>query len=155
MASPEVLDVLYNCELFGQLDEHEIEKIADIAEVETYAEGESILNQGDLCDKLYVIAQGHVFLERSVDLGTRQGTAIIGLLGTGRALDCWPSLLEESHALLSSAVCRRPTKVIAIKGVALREMLLQNPQLGFKVLERLCCILRDRIQAAFGAMENL
>lgn len=155
MASSEILDVLCNCELFGQLDTHEIEKIVAIAEVEAYAAGESILNQGDLCDKLYVIAQGHVFLERSIDLGTRKGTAIIGLLGKGRALGCWPTLLGQTHALLSSAVCRKPTKVIAIGGFALREIILENPQLGFRVLERLCCILRDRIQAAFGAMENL
>jgi hypothetical protein len=34
-------------------------------------------------------------------------------------------------------------------------MMLQDLDLGFKVLERLCFILRDRIHSAFGALENV
>jgi hypothetical protein len=37
----------------------------------------------------------------------------------------------------------------------LREMMLDNFQLGFKILERLCFILRNRIRGAYGAMENI
>ncbi|UCG99798.1 MAG: cyclic nucleotide-binding domain-containing protein [Deltaproteobacteria bacterium] len=155
MGSSEIVDVLGNCELFRGLNRDEIEKIARLAHIEMYEAGENILNQGDFGDRLYIIAEGHVFLERSIDLGTRKGNAIISLLGRGRALGCWSTLLGEAHTLLSSAICRKPTKVVVIKGLALREMMLDNFQLGFKVLERLCFILRDRIQGAYGAMENI
>jgi CRP/FNR family cyclic AMP-dependent transcriptional regulator len=155
MGSSEIVDVLGNCELFRGLNRDEIEKIARLAHIEMYEAGENILNQGDFGDRLYIIAEGHVFLERSIDLGTRKGNAIISLLGRGRALGCWSTLLGEAHALLSSAICRKPTKVVVIKGLAIREMMLDNFQLGFKVLERLCFILRDRIQGAYGAMENI
>lgn len=151
----EIMDVLENCELFRGLDRKEIEKIASLCHVEMYEAGENILNQGDFGENLYIIAEGHVFLERSIDLGTRKGNAIISLLGKGRALGCWSTLLGETHTLLSSAKCRKPTKVVVIRGPALREMMLGNYQLGLKVLERLCFILRDRIQGAYGAMENI
>jgi CRP-like cAMP-binding protein len=149
------VDVLENCELFSGLNRDEIEKIATLGHVEMYEVGENILNQGDFGEELYIIAEGHVFLERAIDVGTRKGSAIITILGRGKALGSWSTLIGETHTLGSSAVCRKPTKVIVIKGPALREMMLDNFQLGFKVLERLCFILRNRIRGAYGAMENI
>lgn len=155
MGPSEIMDVLENCELFRGLNKDEIEKIAGLGHVETYEAGENIINQGDLGDKLYIIAEGHVFLERAIDLGTRKGSAIITILGRGKALGSWSTLLGETHTLGSSAICRKPTKVVVIKGPALRELMLDNFQLGFKVLEGLCFILRNRIRGAYGAMENI
>jgi len=151
----EIVDVLENCELFSGLNKDEIEKIATLGHVEMYEVGENILNQGDFGEELYIIAEGHVFLERAIDVGTRKGSAIITILGRGKALGSWSTLIGETHTLGSSAICRKPTKVIVIKGPALREMMLDNFQLGFKVLERLCFILRNRIRGAYGAMENI
>jgi len=155
MAKSEISGFLEKCELFSGLNTNEVEKIAGLGHLETYGAGENILSQGDFGENLYIIAEGLVVLERSIDLGTRRGSAVIGLLGRGRALGCWSTLLGEPHTYMSSAKCRKPTKAVVIKGQALREMMLGNLQLGFKVLERLCFILRDRIHGAFGAMENV
>jgi CRP/FNR family cyclic AMP-dependent transcriptional regulator len=155
MDQSRIMDVLGNCELFRDLDTKEIEKIAMLCHFETFEAGDSILNQGDFGDTLYIIEEGHVFLERTIDLGTSKGNVIIGLLGKGRALGCWSTLLGQAHTLMASTRCRRSARVIAFKGLALREMMLDDPKLGFKVLERLCFILRDRIQGAYGALENI
>jgi hypothetical protein len=56
---------------------------------------------------------------------------------------------------MSSATCQKPTNVVAIKGTALRKMMIDNSELGFKILEKLCFLLKDRIQAAYGAMEKI
>jgi CRP-like cAMP-binding protein len=150
-----VSDCLGRCELFRGLSRQEVERIAGLGTFETYKAGEHILSQGDFGEHLYIIAEGTVALERSIDLGARRGSAVIGLLGKGRALGCWSTLLGEPHTLMSSAKCRKPTRAVVIKGLALREMMLKDLDLGFKVLERLCFILRDRIHSAFGAMENV
>lgn len=155
MEHNDIMDVLENCDIFKGLNREEVERIARISRVENYDSGENILVQGNFGENLYIIAEGHVFLERSIDLGVREGNAIIGLLGKGRALGCWSALIGESHALFSSARCRRPTKVVVIKGTSLREMMLEDSGLGFKILERLCFLLRDRIEGAYGAMENI
>jgi CRP/FNR family cyclic AMP-dependent transcriptional regulator len=155
MGLSEIVAVLSNCELFRGLDSEEIKKIAGLGTIESYEAGENILNQGDFGENLYIIAEGHVFLERALDLGARKGSAIITILGRGKALGCWSTLLGETHTLGSSAICRKPTKIIVIKGPALRDMMLDNFQLGFKILERLCFILRNRIRGAYGAMENI
>lgn len=155
MAPPKIGDILERCELFSGLTKKEIEKIASLASVETYKAGETILNQGDFGENLYIIEEGHVFIERAVDMGSRKGNAVISLLGKGRVLGCWSTLIGEPHNLMSSAVCRKPTKVVVISGQALREMMMSNSRLGLRIMERLCFMLRDRIRGLYGAMENV
>ncbi len=155
MANSDISACLQKCELFRGLNRKEVENIASLGHLESYQAGENILSQGDFGENLYIIAEGTVVLERSIDLGTRRGSAVIGLLGKGRALGCWSALLGEPHTLMSTARCRKPTRAVVIKGLVLREMMLEDLDLGFKVLERLCFILRDRIHSAFGAMENV
>ena len=151
----EIQNTLEKCELFKGFEKTNIEKIASLCEVETYEAGEYVFHQGDFGESIYIIAEGHLFLERSVDLGPRQGSAVIGMLGKGRAFGCWSALLDEPHNLMSSAVCKKTTKVIVLSGRSLRDIMLSNTRLGFKVLQRICLLLRDRIQGALGAMEKI
>ena len=155
MDRSEISLVLKSCEFFKGLQKDDIQEIANLCRVKAYAAGDHIFRQGDLGNKIYVIAEGHVFLERSVDLGTRKGTVVIGVIGKGKVFGCWSTLLNETHTLMSSAVCRKPTKVLVMKGSDLRQMMLDNNELGFNVLERLCFLLRERLKGAYQAMEEI
>ena len=155
MERRDMVKVLETSEFFKGLDESTLDRIAALCQVETYEPGEYVFRQGDFGDKLYVIAEGRIFLERSVDLDTRKGSIVIGILGKGRVFGCWSTLLDEPHNLMSSAASEKATKVLAIKGVDLREVMLGNIDIGFNILERLCLLLRNRIQGAYGAMEKI
>ena len=155
MDTSEILPVLESCEFFKGLERSDLEKIRALCEAKTYEPGAFVFRQGDFGEHLYIIAEGHIFLERSMDLGTQKGRAVIGILGRGRVFGCWSTLLDEPHNLMSSATCQKQTKVVSLKGADLREMMMGNKELGFQVLERLCFLLRDRIQGALGAMEKI
>jgi len=45
--------------------------------------------------------------------------------------------------------------LVVIKGTDLRDMMTSNSELGFNLLEKLCFLLRDRIQETLGAMEKI
>jgi CRP/FNR family cyclic AMP-dependent transcriptional regulator len=151
----EIHQALERSEFFRGLQKPDIEKIAGLCQVKTYEPGQYVFQQGDRGQDIFIIAEGKVALERAVELGSRRGTVLIGLLGKGRVFGCWSTLIGEPHNLLSSASCQLPTKVLALKGLDLRDVMLQNTALGFRVLERLCFVLRDRIQAAYGALEKI
>ena len=155
MDHDEIKQILERCEFFKGLQEPYIKNIIGLCRIQNYEPGEYVFSQGDFGEYLYVIAEGHVSLERSMDLGTRKGNAVIGLLGKGRAMGCWSTLLGQPHTLMSSAVCRKPTTVVSIKGTALREIMMGNHDLGFSLMESLCFLLRDRLHGALGAMENI
>lgn len=151
----EMETVLDACEFFKGLEKSDIKNIIDLCRLRVYEPGEYVFTQGDFGEYIHVIAEGHVSLERAMDLGSRKGNAVIGLLGKGRAMGCWSTLLGQPHNLMSSAVCRKPTTVLSIRGTELREMMMKNHELGFRVLESLCFLLRDRIHGALGAMEKI
>jgi len=153
--SSDILPVLLKCELLVILSKEEINPIISLCHTEQYRPGEAIFHQGEQGNKIYIIKEGQVSLERSVDLGDRKAQLRIAILGLGRALGSWLALLGESHCLMSSALCTRKTEVIAIEGSALREELWKNLPAGFKVMERLAYVLRDRLRGVYGAMEKL
>ncbi len=155
MDRSEMEQALEHCEFFKLLDKRDIAKIADLCQVNTHESGEYVFQQGDYGEHLYIITQGYIHLERSVDLGVRKGSVVIEALGKGRVLGCWSTLLDMPHILISSATCQKPTTIIAIKGKDLRQMMVGNTELGFNIMERLCFLLRDRIQAAYGAMDKI
>jgi len=155
MDNSEIELTLKSCEFFKGLGKDDIQKITALCHLKSYEVGEHVFQQHDFGEHLYVIAEGRISLERSVDLGTRKGNVIIETLGKGRVLGCWSTLLGESHFLMSSAACQKPTKVVVMKGSDLRELMMENTGLGFNVLERFCFLLRDRIQAAYGALEKI
>jgi CRP/FNR family transcriptional regulator, cyclic AMP receptor protein len=155
MDRPEMKQALASCEFFKKLKKSEISKIAGLCQVNAYDSGEYVFRQGDYGEHLYVIVDGYAHLERTIDLGERKGSVVIEALGKGRVLGCWSTLLDIPHILMSSATCQKPTTVIAIKGADLRRIMVGNTALGLNIMERLCFLLRDRIQAAYGAMEKI
>ncbi len=155
MDNAQIEQVLRDCEFFKGLDASTVSRIAALCEADTYESGEYIFQQGDFGEHLHVIARGHVFLERSMDLGGRKGSVVIGTLGRGRVLGCWSTLLGEPHFLMSSATCQKPTTAIRLRGADLREIMVADRALGFHVLEKFCFLLRDRIQGAYGALERI
>lgn len=155
MDPTEIKLVLEGSEFFRGIEPDHLARIADLCRERDYGPGEYVFRQGDFGENLYVIADGHVALERSVDLRNRVGTVPIAILGKGRVFGCWSTLLDEPRYLMSSAAVHKPTRVITLKGSDLREMMVRHHHLGFNILERLCFLLRDRIESAYGALEKI
>ena len=155
MKPQEIEEMLRKSIFFKGLDDHVIKKIASIGKVVSLKGGEYVFRQGDFGEKIFIIVEGYVLLERATNLGDREGRVVIDALGKGRFLGCWSTLLNEPHILMSSASCQKATTVISIMGADLREIMLSDFELGFHVMERLCFQLRDRIKAAYGAMEKV
>ena len=155
MDRSEIISLLENCDFFKGMQKDDLEEMANLWSVEAYAAGDHIFRQGTPGDRIYIVAKGNVFLERSLDLGIRKGTASIGMLSKGKVFGCWSSLLNEEHTLMSSALCRKPTTVLSVKGADLRNIMLRDNVLGFRILERFCLLLRDRLKGAYEAMEEL
>ncbi len=155
MKHTEIETVLKQCLFFRDLETCDLQKVTAICESADFDIGMPIFQQGDRGDCLYVIAEGLVDLQRSVTLSGRQGEVVIEKLGRNRILGCWSTLLNEPHILMSSAVCQKPTTVIVLKGSELRRLMERETTLGFSILERLCFLLRDRIEHAYGALEKI
>jgi CRP-like cAMP-binding protein len=155
MKIEEICRILHHSRFFCNLSDENIEMVARLCQEVAFDAGESVFEQGDYGEHLYIIAQGRVHLERSMNMGSRKGRVLIDTLGKGRAFGCWSTLLGESHVLMSTATCQQPTILLMMRGRNLRQKMTESITFGFDVMERLSLLLRDRIQAAYGAMDRI
>ena len=155
MKTADIIQTLESCELFKGFAPDAINMIAEICQAKTYKIGDVVYQQGDFGDYIYIIAEGQVTLERTMNTVSREGRVVITILGKGRMFGCWSTILNEPHHMLLTTFCQKPARIIALKGSDLRELMIRDTQVGFNLLERLCFLLRDRVQAAYGAMEKI
>lgn len=155
MASGEIEQALAQCEFFKDLAPGQILRIAAICDLLHRRAGETIFNQGGSGEHLYVVADGLVILERAGRVGPRRTSVTVAMLGRGKVLGGWSTLLGEPHTLMLSAVCQKDAVLVALRGVELRRLMTADIKLGFDILERLSFLLRERIQSTLGAMENI
>ena len=157
MAAADVIESLRTCELFDSLGEEEMRvltgELGAACVTETYQAGEHVFDQGELSSKLYVMVSGRVLLQRSVDMGKKEAAAWpLGLLGRGRAMG-WSALLYGPRYATASAVCQKASEIVAVEGAALRSALERQPEIGFRVMDRLACMLGERLKAAYNTMD--
>jgi CRP-like cAMP-binding protein len=156
VTSSDIVEGLKTCELFTSLSEGQLQllitSLATACQVEDYEAGDSIFVQGEYNANLYVIVDGQVLLQRSVNIGNRAAMWPLGLLGKGRAMG-WSALLYGTRYLTVSAICQKPTRIVSLEGAALRSVLEKDPEIGLKVIDRLACMLGDRLRTAYNGME--
>jgi len=159
MDKKKVAEILKKCELFDELSDKDLQSIVDLGRIEKFKAGDTILEQGSLGTKIYILSKGQVSLERRADLaGNRSATVTVFVLKESpnrRLMGCWSSLVGEQHVQMCSAVCDKPTEVVAMPCSDLRAVIVQNSAIRIKILEKLVLLLRDRIDSSYGAFETL
>ena len=151
----DIVHILQDSKFFTGMSQDDIEKVAALCRIIDYQAGDFVFRQGEYGEFLYIIISGQVFLERTMQTGAHKGRVLIEALGKGRTLGCWSTLLGEEHLLMSSASCKKATTMLALPGRELRDMMTLGTDFGFQIMERLCFLLRDRIQAAYGALDKI
>lgn len=159
MDKKKVAEILKKCELFDELSDRDLQPIVDLGRIEKFKAGDIILKQGSLGTKIYILSKGQVSLERRADLaGNRLATVTVFVLKESpnrRLMGCWSSLVGEQHVQMCSAICDKPTEVVAMPCSDLRAVIVQNSAIRIKILEKLVLLLRDRIDSSYGAFETL
>lgn len=155
MPAPDIRSILQTCGFLENISTSHLATVMTCSSLDHYNAGAYVFQQGDICENLFIIAEGYVFLERAMDIGHHMGSVVIDALGRGRTMGCWSTLLGETHVLMSSASCQKDTTVIRLDGRQLRKCMQADTCFGFFMLERLCFLLRERIQAAYGALDKI
>lgn len=97
----------------------------------TYTAGENIFIQDDACKGLYIIESGLVAVRKMDD----EGRSVVIRLGyPGDSLGYRPLIAKENHR--ASAEVTKETRVCFIDAKTTLELVMNNPQLGMRFLER-------------------
>lgn len=145
-------ETLRRFDVFEGFTDEELVQIASLCREEAYDDGDVIFAEDMPAEKLYLILDGKVSLEKRVQLG-RSGSrrrATVSVVGTNQAMG-WSSLIAP-HLYTSSGVCLEPTKVLAINGEELRRFMAQDPAAGYQILDKIASIVKMRLQNTTAMM---
>lgn len=147
----EIVTTLRNSELFTTLSDDELQAVANLGTEEIYRENEAIYEQGGRSEKLYIIHEGSIALNKFLH-PDRSAFVTIDILGSGKCFG-WSALIEP-HIHTTSALSLRLTRVITINGNELKLALQNEPRAGLEVMQKLTLVLAKRLVASYNALES-
>ncbi|WP_150272704.1 Crp/Fnr family transcriptional regulator [Paenibacillus tepidiphilus] len=111
-----------------------------------YTKGEAIFSPGHSSANLWIVHRGSVKISRFSPAGKEQ---IVRILSPG---DFTGELSLFSHAILTNtAEALEPTEICLIQGKVISDLMLRNPQIAIKFLEK----YTERIEMAEDKLEQL
>jgi CRP/FNR family transcriptional regulator len=139
----ETAALLARVTIFGELEERELEQIAQVAVPRSFERGENIFREGDTGDTCYVIRDGSVSIRREHLDGRTLALAEL------RADEIFGELAmfgKETRSATAEAL--EQTHLVAILAGDMQRVMRESPDIAFKMLGGLAARLR-------GANERL
>jgi CRP/FNR family cyclic AMP-dependent transcriptional regulator len=117
--------------------------LTDCAIPVRFRKGQTILREGELANRFYLIESGKVALESGEGFGD---PVIIETIGAGDLLG-W-SWMFPPYVWHFTARAAEPTTAIFFYGTILREYMERDSSLGFELFKRITPIMMKRLQSA-------
>ncbi len=141
------IDSLRNAELFFEMTDGQLEKIAAICQEETHHHGDVIFRENDPGDVMYVIVDGEVEIRLNPQLiGGTGDPHTIGTFRRGQSFGEM-ALIDEGNRS-ASAHCSRATKLIILKRDDVLKLAESDPTLGYKLMHNMAIDLATKIRNA-------
>lgn len=139
-------------EALKEFSDEDLVKIAALCREVYHDNGIPLFNEGDPAEKLYLVLEGKISLEKRIQLG-RSGSsrrATVSIRGPGQLVG-WTSIIEP-HIYVFSAVCLEPCKLLAVEGGDMRGFIAQNPEAGLKFMATIATLIRERMEATTSTL---
>jgi HEAT repeat protein len=139
VATMERLLALRKVPLFESLTLDQLDAVDQLAVERDYQPGEVIVRQGEAGDELFMLLEG------SVDVLLDHGQPTQERLRTLEAVDYFGEMaILDDQPRSATIVANRPSRLLALAGGSLKELILQMPDIAFEILR----ILSARVRSA-------
>ncbi|OGO04350.1 MAG: hypothetical protein A2Y60_03185 [Chloroflexi bacterium RBG_13_54_9] len=140
-----VLAALKRCDVLLGLTDGDLAKIANLpsSREEAYQVGETIFEEGDVAENLYLLDEGKVNL--TMEVGPYPLPAAVVETVTKGGVFGWSALVVP-HILTHSAICVERCRVITIKGKELTNLMDDEPGIGYEIMNGLVRVISSRLR---------
>lgn len=134
--------LLKNLDFFEELSEAMIERLALLAEVKTYPEGEFLNKKKKEANFFYILLEGEISLEVESLTGK---TVRLETIAPGGALG-FSSLIEmASKRYLSDARALTPVKILRFPSHDVSLLFFQDFELGYLIMKKIAWVAKQRL----------
>jgi CRP-like cAMP-binding protein len=142
-------ETLSRFDLFKGLPDSLLAEIAAISEQVSAKQGEFIFREGEKADKLHFLVSGSVALR--VKLTSRPESVTVSFVSMPHQSFGWSGIVAPFH-YTSSAECDEDSNLLIIPAKPFMKLLEENPESGFKVMQRITEIIADRLRNSRQAL---
>ncbi len=130
---------------FKDFSDDQLKKLSSLAKEETYQAGTQLYSNGDVARSLYLLREGKValFMDNYIGPGKPPMQVTIDMITRGESMG-WSAVVEPFLYTLS-ARCLEDTKLIAFDSFKLREMMDEDCDLGFKIMQSTAKVIATRL----------
>ncbi|MBK8781903.1 MAG: cyclic nucleotide-binding domain-containing protein [Anaerolineales bacterium] len=142
-------EILSQFNLFNGLSEALLKEIAAMSKEVSYKNDEFVFREGETAENLHLLVKGSVALR--VKLTSRPESVTVSFISTPFQSFGWSGVVPPFH-YTSSAQCDEDSEMLTIPSAAFMNLLEQNPEAGFKVMQRITVIIADRLRNSHQAL---
>ena len=145
-------DLLKSVDFFDDFPDETLERLAKIADLREYQEGEYLNRRRRSADNLYIILHGAISLETE----NIEGEIVhLETLVDGAALG-FSSLVDiEPRQYLSDARIITPTKALRFRADDILSLCYQDLQFGFLIMKKIALIAKQRLLYRTQPLDNI
>lgn len=140
------LNDLKSTPIFKGIEETYLKKLANLGQEAVYARGHIIFREGEEAKALYILRDGRVSLDMSIDTGQGQGVhqATVDIAKKGTAFG-WSALIEPYKYTLT-ATSLEPVSLFVFEAEKLRYLLDSDVNLGYQVMKKMAKLIALRLE---------
>jgi CRP-like cAMP-binding protein len=142
MEKEDLSDLLQQHPFLAGLSHEHMETLVGCASNVRFPEGTTVMHEGQMANKFYLVRSGRVALQMQV---TGKGDLRIQTVGPGEILG-WSWLISPFRWHFSGVVVL-DTRAIALDGECLRNKCETDPHFGYEMLKRLSQVMERRLEA--------
>jgi CRP/FNR family transcriptional regulator, cyclic AMP receptor protein len=138
-------DLLKEYPFFKGFSDAQLAKLAAIAEEVTYEAGAQMYRKGDPAKHFFVVEEGKVVMVMDSYMGPHRPPmqVTIDIVAKGEVMG-WSAVVEP-HQYIFGALCIDKATLIAFEGGKLRQLMEEDPSLGFKVMQETAKVIATRL----------
>lgn len=125
-----LIDLLKSQFCFTSLNYSQLSAISQFTSVRILESGQPIFNQGEEATHFFIVESGEVQVYK---LSAEGKEMILHLFGPGEVFAEVP-VFNNFPNYPASALCRKPTQLLAIEGPAFRQLLTEQPEIALAML---------------------
>lgn len=134
------------CELFGNLEEEELARLAPLCSDYVVVEDAMVFTEGGKASHIYVLKEGKLALQKAIRTpNARSPRRTTVAFCNPEEIVGWSSLVDPFKYTLS-AVAWNSSRLIRIDSRQLRKLLESHPEMGFKVMSSLSSVFSRRLK---------
>ena len=146
--SDKAKEALEQCELFRDLDRHQLMAVAALVEEQTVEPNDILIGEGEPARYLYIVIEGRGVAHVEMD----QGWMSLGMVGPSEAAG-WSSLVD-GQVYPATVKALTPMRVIRIETSGLTLLLNLEPNIGYPVHKSLSSIFYRQYNTALRALKT-